>query len=124
MNCIIAVGKATLQAWRELKHACEQDSVAIAHALVFVKVLCHARRIRSQQPCADRELRANLCTHTQEEEEVLYPPLTYLQPISEQTIKREQGSEDGGGGAMGSGAFSGHGHEGGKVIMVKPSFPS
>jgi hypothetical protein len=75
--------------------------------------------------------------HTQEEEEVLYPPLTYLQPISEQTIKREQESAEGGVGA--AGGDSGQGvtdHDGikdirhrqdrdkGKVIMVKPSFPS
>ena len=73
----------------------------------------------------------------QEEEEVLYPPLTYLQPISEQTIKREQGSAEGGVGAAGGDSghgVTGHGHVGakdirhrqdkGKVIMVKPSFPS
>jgi hypothetical protein len=71
--------------------------------------------------------------HTQEEEEVLYPPLTYLQPISEQTIKREQASAEGGMGAAGGHSGQGvTGHDGakdlrqdkGKVIMVRPSFPS
>ena len=37
-----------------------------------------------------------------EEEEVLYPPLTYLRPVSEQSISDNRG----------------------KVVMVKPSFPS
>lgn len=41
-----------------------------------------------------------------EENEVLYPPLTYLRPISEQSIRNENGEVVG------------------KVIMVKPSFPS
>ena len=37
-----------------------------------------------------------------EEEEVLYPPLAYLRPVSEQSINDNRG----------------------KVVMVKPSFPS
>ena len=37
-----------------------------------------------------------------EEEEVLYPPLTYLSPVSEQSISDIRG----------------------KVVMVKPSFSS
>ena len=37
------------------------------------------------------------------EDEVLYPPLTFLKPVAEQKIKNEEGS---------------------RVITVKPSFPS
>ena len=41
-----------------------------------------------------------------EEEEVLYPPLTYLRPISVQCISNKKGQAEG------------------KVVLVKPSFPS
>jgi hypothetical protein len=41
-----------------------------------------------------------------DEEEVLYPPLTYLRPLSEQAISHENGKNYG------------------RVVMVKPSFPS
>ena len=41
-----------------------------------------------------------------EEEEVLYPPLTYLRPISVQCISNKKGQTEG------------------KVVLVKPSFPS
>ena len=42
-----------------------------------------------------------------EEEEVLYPPLTYLRPVSVQSLNIESGAT----------------HRG-KVVLVKPSFPS
>lgn len=41
-----------------------------------------------------------------EEEEVLYPPLTYLRPVSVQGISHKDGQAEG------------------KVVLVKPSFPS
>jgi hypothetical protein len=42
-----------------------------------------------------------------QEEEVLYPPLTYLRPISVQRLSSEKGKDSRG-----------------QVVLVKPSFPS